>query len=263
MLLTIDIGNTHITLGAFKGDDIQFVSRLATDRARTQDQYAIELNDIFLLYNISPKNFQGAAISSVVPELSAEIINAVTMLIRKKPLLLTPGIKTGVNILTDNPAQVGGDLIAGTVAANNLYPLPCIVADLGTATKVSAIDENGSFLGCAIAPGVAISVEALSSRTSQLPRFSFETPPRSIGKNTIESMQSGIVFGTAAMIDGICDRFEQEFGKKFKTIVATGGLSKDITKNCRHKIIYNGELLLYGLKVIYEMNLKKTKQSDN
>jgi type III pantothenate kinase len=256
MLLTIDVGNTNITLGAYLDDELQFVSRLATDRERTRDQYAIELHNLFELHKINTEAFEGAVISSVMPELNSEISRAVSLIINKKPLMLAPGIKTGVNILTDNPAQVGADLIAGAVGAVNLYPLPCIIADLGTATKVSIIDENGSFLGCTIAPGVAISLEALSSRTSQLPRISFDSPSHSIGKNTIESMQAGVVFGTAAMIDGICDKMEQELGRKVKTFIATGGLSKDIVKNCRHEMIYNRELLLYGLKIIYKKNLK-------
>jgi type III pantothenate kinase len=257
MLLTIDVGNTNITLGAYLDDELQFVSLLATDRARTRDQYAIELYDIFRLHKINPNAFEGAVISSVVPELSAEISRAVAFIINKNPLMLAPGVKTGLNIMTDNPAQVGADLIAGAVGAMNLYPLPCIVVDLGTATKVSIIDENGSFLGCTIAPGVAVSLEALSSRTSQLPRISYDSPTHSIGKNTVESMQAGVVFGTAAMIDGICDKIEQELGQKVKTFVATGGLSKDIVRNCRHEMIYNGELLLYGLKIIYYRNIKK------
>lgn len=200
--------------------------------------------------------FTGAIISSVVPELTAEIISAVEKITSIKAMLLGPGLKTGMNILTDNPAQVGADLIAGAVAAASHYRLPCLVVDLGTATKISVIDENGSFCGCTISAGVAISLDALKNSTSQLPNISLSPPPRVIGKNTIDSMQSGTVFGTAAMIDGLCEKIENELGEKSRTIVATGGLGRDITNSCKHSIIYNGELVLEGLRLIYSKNTK-------
>lgn len=254
MLLAIDMGNTNITIGAFSGDTKIFVSRLATDRARTGDQYAVELLNIFKLYGITPADFSGAIISSVVPELTGAIAEAAEKTAGFKPMLLGPGLKTGINILTDNPAQVGADLVAGAVAANALYKLPCLVVDLGTATKISVIDENGAFCGCTISSGVAISLEALAQRTSQLPNISLTAPGTVIGKNTVDSMQAGTVFGAAAMIDGLCDRIEQELGVTSGTIVATGGLASEIVKACRHDVLYNGELILEGLKIIYLKN---------
>lgn len=256
MLLAIDMGNTNITIGAFSGDTKIFVSRLATDRARTGDQYAVELLNIFKLYGITPADFSGAIISSVVPELTGAIAEAAEKTAGFKPMLLGPGLKTGINILTDNPAQVGADLVAGAVAANALYKLPCLVVDLGTATKISVIDENGAFCGCTISSGVAISLEALAQRTSQLPNISLTAPNAVIGKNTVDSMQAGTVFGAAAMIDGLCDRIEQELGVTAGTIVATGGLAREIVKTCRHDVIYNGELILEGLIIIYNKNIK-------
>jgi len=256
MLLTIDIGNTNITFGAYSTDDLLFVSRLATDRARTTDQYAVELLSILNLYKLSSNQFSGAIVSSVVPELTAEIVNAVEKTTSLKPMLLVPGLKTGINILTDNPAQVGADLIAGAVAAVSQYTLPCLVVDLGTATKISVIDENGSFCGCTITAGVNISLDALAQRTSQLPNISLTAPSHVIGKNTIESMQSGTVFGAAAMIDGLCEKIEEELGLEIKSFVATGGLSRDIVKSCKKPIIYNGQLILEGLKIIYNKNNK-------
>ncbi len=256
MLLTIDLGNTNITMGAYEGDRILFVSRLATDKAKTKDQYAVELNSIFGLYGLPPNGFRGAIIGSVVPELTMEMCEAVETVTGKKPVLLGPGTKTGLNILTDNPAHVGADLVAGAVAAAAKYPLPCLVVDLGTATKISVVDKSGSFTGCTISAGVAISLDALARRASQLPNISLTAPPRVIGKNTVDSMQSGTVYGTAAMIDGLCARIEDELGMKAGTVVATGGLSRDIVKNCRREILFNAELVLEGLKIIYEKNSK-------
>ncbi len=256
MLLAIDIGNTNITLGVYNKDELVFVTHIATDRCRTPDQYAVEFKQIFALYDMPQNSFEGAAISSVVPELSATMSKAVEKITGHKPMILGPGIKTGMNILIDNPAQLGADLLAGGVGAAALYPLPCLVIDLGTASKVSVIDKNGSFCGCTISPGIGISLDALSSRTSQLPNISLKTPARAIGKNTVDSMQSGTVFGYAAMIDGLCEKLEEELGDTVKTTVATGGLARDLVKSCKRDIVYNGELVLYGLKVLFEKNRK-------
>ncbi|MGN0545182.1 MAG: type III pantothenate kinase [Acutalibacteraceae bacterium] len=256
MLLTIDIGNTNLSIGAFDGDELKFVSRLATDRSRTDDQYAIELQNIFVLYGYSFEAFDGCAISSVVPELTGTLESAAVRITGKAPLILGPGVKTGINILADDPSQAGADLVAASVAAANLYELPCFVIDLGTATKINVIDESGSFCGCAIAPGVGISLEALSTRTSQLPAISLSTPKKAIGTNSIDCMQSGVVFGTAAMLDGLCDRMEKELGRKVKSFVATGGLSREIIKSCNHDIIHDAELVLKGLRIIYGKNRK-------
>lgn len=253
MLLTIDIGNTNISIGAFKNDELIFVSRLATDRSRTQDQYAIELKSILNLYSIKSIEFSACAISSVVPELTKVITAAAKKIIAVEPIVVRSNIKTGITILADDPAQAGADLIVAAVAAANLYPQPCFIIDLGTATKIIVVD-NDSFCGCCIAPGVGISLEALSSRTSLLPSISLKAPKKSIGTNTVDCMQSGVVFGTAAMLDGLCYRMEKELGKQVKSFVATGGLSKEIVKSCEHNIIHDSELLLKGLKIIYEKN---------
>lgn len=256
MLLTIDIGNTNITMGVYNDDELVFVSRLATDRSRTPDQYAVEFKQIFALYDTPQTSFHGAAISSVVPELSSTVSCAVEKITGCKPMILGPGIKTGMNILIDNPAQLGADLLAGCVGAAALYPLPCLVVDLGTASKISVIDKNGAFCGCTITPGIGISLDALSARTSQLPSISLKTPAKAIGKNTVDSMQSGTVFGYASMIDGLCEKLEEELGEKVMSTVATGGLAKDLIKSCKRDITYNGELIHYGLKVLYEKNRK-------
>lgn len=257
MFLAIDIGNTNITLGTYDGDELIFVSRISTDRSKTPDEYAIEFKQLFSLYGTPLSAFDSAAISSVVPELSPAVSAAVQLVTGCTPMMLGPGIKTGMNILIDNPAQLGADLLAGAVGAAALYPLPCLVIDLGTASKISVIDKNGSFCGCAIAPGIGISLDALSAKTSQLPNISLKTPARAIGKNSVDSMQSGTVFGFAGMIDGLCEKLEAELGDTVMTTVATGGLAKDLVKSCRRDIVYNGELILYGLKVLYEKNNKK------
>lgn len=256
MFLAIDIGNTNITMGAYDGDKLVFVSRLATDRLKTPDQYAIEFKQIFALHNAPSQGFSGAALSSVVPELSSTMCEAIEKITGHRPMVLGPGIKTGMNILIDNPAQLGADLLAGCIGAANLYPLPCLVIDLGTASKISVIDKNGAFRGCTIAPGIGISLDALSQRTSQLPSISLKTPDHAIGTNTLDSMQSGTVFGFAAMIDGLCEKLETELNQGKMSSVATGGLAKDLIKSCKRKIAFNGELVLYGLKVLYDKNKK-------
>ncbi|MCL2106811.1 MAG: type III pantothenate kinase [Oscillospiraceae bacterium] len=260
MLLTIDAGNTNITLGAYtlgetaREDALRFQSRLATNRSLTRDQLAVELMQAFRLHGQDPAACENAVISCVVSEMTGALADAAGMITGRAPLVLAPGVKTGLNICIDNPAQLGADLIAGAVAAKALYPLPCLVVDLGTATKLSAVNERGDFLGVAISAGVAISLEALAAHTSALPRIGLRAPERTIGTNTLDSMQSGMVFGTACMIDGMAGRMAQELDAEYVTIVATGGLSKDIVCHCAHEVIYNGELVLYGLKEIYRKN---------
>jgi len=256
MLLAIDIGNSNLSVGAFADGALVFVSRLATDRHRTGDQYALELKSICEMHRTPPAGFDGVIIGSVVPELTPALIAAAKVLTGCRPMVLGPGLKTGLNILTDNPAQVGADFIAAAVACAAIYPLPCLAADLGTATKISMIDSKGTFCGCAIAPGVAISLEALASRTSQLPNISLQAPAKAAGKNTVDAMRSGIVFGTAAMIDGLCERMEAELGEGTCFTVATGGLAADIVPNCKREILVNSELVLEGLRLIYEKNKK-------
>lgn len=252
MVLTIDIGNTNINLGLFQGDMLQMGVRLATERQKTEDQFAASFFQLFQMHNVEPKEIAGTIISSVVPEITSSVKHAIERLTAKKVLVLSPGVKTGLNILIDNPAQLGADLAAGAVGASAYYTLPAFVVDLGTATKIYAIDEKG-FRGCMIAPGVAISLKALTDTSSLLPTISLEPPKKACGTNSIESMQSGVILGTAAMIDGLLDRFAAELGAP-KTILSTGGLSAFITPVCRHEITYDSDLVLKGLKKIYDKN---------
>ncbi len=253
MILTADIGNTNITLGIYDNDTPVCISRLATQRHRTADQYAIELDAIFKLECLD-KKISGAIISSVVPELTRIFKNAIEKVTNCNALVVAAGIKNGLKIVTDNPKELGADLVAGAVGAISQYELPCLVMDLGTATKISVIDEGGIFAGCTIAPGIGISLDALSSRTSQLPAIELSAPDHAIGTNTIECIRSGTVLGNAAMLDGMADRLEKELGKPIKTLVATGGLAKEIVACCEKNIIFNKNLVLEGLLSIYKKN---------
>ena len=253
MILTADIGNTNITLGVFQGDSLVFISRLATQRHRTAEQYAIELDAIFRLEGFS-SDFDGAIISSVVPELTSTFKYAIKKVTGCDSLIVAAGIKNGLKIATDNPKELGADLVAGAVGAISQYQLPCLVMDLGTATKISVIDEGGVFVGCTIAPGIGISLDALSLRTSQLPAIELSAPDHAIGTNTIECIRSGTVLGNAAMLDGMANRLEKALGKEIKTLVATGGLAKEIVACCEKDIIFNKDLVLQGLLAIYRKN---------
>lgn len=253
MILTADIGNTNITLGVFQGDSLVFISRLATQRHRTAEQYAIELDAIFRLEGFS-SDFDGAIISSVVPELTSTFKYAIKKVTGCDSLIVAAGIKNGLKISTDNPKELGADLVAGAVGAISQYELPCLVMDLGTATKISVIDEGGVFVGCTIAPGIGISLDALSLRTSQLPAIELSAPDHAIGTNTIECIRSGTVLGNAAMLDGMANRLEKALGKEIKTLVATGGLAKEIVACCEKDIIFNKDLVLQGLLAIYRKN---------
>lgn len=259
MLLTVDISNSYITLGGYrkKGGQLEnalcFMARLVTDSRRTGDQYAVELRQILQLYEISPREIEDVIIASVVPDLNTTFGEAVKKNTGKMPLFVGPGVKTGLNIRIDNPAQLGADLVAGAVATLAKYPLPCIVFDLGTATTVSVLDRQGNFIGGMICPGVSLTLHSLASNTALLPHVGVEKPGKVIGTNTIHSMQSGAVYGTAAMIDGIVQRIEQEL-QSHATLVATGSLAEIVVPACLREIQICGPLLLEGLKLIYLKN---------
>lgn len=255
MILTIDAGNTNITLGLYEGDDLIFVSRLATEPSRTADQYAIDLSDILALYRCNAIHIDGAVISSVVPPLNDSLRRAVVKVCSCKVLVVSPGIKTGLNIKIDDPSTLGSDLACCAVAAKNLYPTPCIVIDLGTATKLFAIDENGALIGGVIYPGIKISLEALAKNTAALPLVSAEPVSSVLGTNTIDSMRGGIMFGTAAMIDGLIEQFENELKSQQITHVVTGGFCEVIAPYCKKELIINQNLILEGLKIIYNKNV--------
>ena len=257
MILVLDIGNTNIVVGCLDEKRTYFVSRLATDRNKTEDEYAIHLKNILELYNISPTDLEGSILSSVVPPITYAIKSATQKLIKKTPLIVGPGIKTGLNITIDNPAQLGSDLVVDAVAALAQYQPPLIIIDMGTATTISVINKNGHYTGGMIIPGVKVSQEALTSRTSQLPSISLEAPAKVVGKNTIDCMKSGLVYGNAAMLDGLIERIQHEIGTN-ATVLATGGLSKSIVTHCKQDIIYDDDLLLKGLRHLYYKNTKSS-----
>lgn len=256
MILTVDIGNTNIKVGAWDKDKLVFVSRLQTNPLRTGDEYAIALLDIFRLYEYNSSQFDGAILSSVVPQLSLPLKNAVRSVIQsRRVFLVSPGLKTGLNIKIDDPATLGADVVCAGVAALSKYPLPCIVVSLGTATAIFALDGDGAYLGGAISPGVQISLDALAERAAQLPRISLEEPANVIGANTVESIQSGVVYGTAAMLDGLLERMAVELGGE-PAVVACGGIAPYIVRHCKTPIVVDDNMVLEGLKILYHKNAK-------
>lgn len=253
MLLALDIGNTNIVAGCIDGDEILFVERIKTDTSKTALEYVVLFQALMNLHDIKKEDIDGAAISSVVPPLNSIIIDAVQKLYGIEPLVVGPGVKTGINIMVDNPAQLGADLIVDAVAGLKDYGAPLIMIDMGTATTVSILDDKKNYIGGMILPGVRVSLDSLVNRTSQLPRIALEAPKKAVGRNTIDCMKSGVILGQAASMDGLIDRVWEELGYKTK-IVATGGLVPCIIPNCKHDIIIDNELILKGLKYIYDKN---------
>ena len=253
MILAIDMGNTNIVIGGIDSTKTYFVERITTNYVKTGLEYAINIKNILEIHNVDKSQVEGAIMSSVVPPLTAALSSAVKKIFGFHPKLVGSGMKTGLNILMDNPKTVGSDMIVDAVAAIREHPCPIIIIDMGTATTLSVVDKNGCYIGGVILPGLRLSLDTLSSKTAQLPSISLDIPSKVIGKNTIDCMRSGIMYGNASMIDGIIDRMEEELGQP-ATLVATGGLSRFVTPLCRHSIIYDEALLLKGLLILYEKN---------
>ncbi len=253
MVLCIDVGNTNIVFAGYEDTELKFLSRVKTDTTWTSDQYAATLRDILDLYGFSSSDIEGSIIGSVVPVLTTLLRSACKIVLGSDPLILGAGLKTGLNIRLDNPAECGADLVASAVAAKNHYPLPLLVVDLGTASKVTAVDRNGDFLGGAILPGLMTSMNALVSNASLLTDFELSAPARAIGRNTPECLRSGYVLGFASMIDGMCKRFMDELGES-ATVVATGGLIDLILPSCSTPMQKRDDLVTEGLRLIYAKN---------
>ena len=253
MILAVDIGNSNIVLGCFEGEEILFIERLSTNLQATTLEYTIMIKNILELNGFNDFSFQGGIISSVVPSVTLAIKAAMERLTDHRVMVVGPGIKTGLKILLDNPAQLGSDRVADAVAAINNYQPPIIIVDMGTATTISVIDHDKNFLGGMILPGLRASLDSLTNRTSQLPNISLVPPKKIIGSNTIDCMKSGIINGTASSIDGIIDRIEDELGEKC-TVISTGGVSQTIIPFCKKEIILDDQLLLKGLMIIYNKN---------
>lgn len=257
MILAVDIGNTNIVIGCIEQEKIYFVERVSTNISKTELEYVVEFKTLLDLYRIRIEEITGCIIASVVPPLTNIVKNAMEKLLRISPLIVGPGVKTGLNILMDNPGQVGADLIVNAVAGLKYYGAPLLIIDMGTATTISVVDNRKNYVGGMILPGVKVSLESLVNRTSQLPRISLEAPKKIIGKNTIDCMKSGIIMGQAACMDGMIERIWDELGYQ-APVVATGGLAGCIVPYCKKEIIYDNELTLKGLDVIYRKNTEHT-----
>lgn len=256
MLLAIDIGNTNIVLGGIDGDNILFDARIATDHSKTSDQYGVEIGNILTLNDCKKEEITDCIISSVVPPVFNSVLYGIKKLTKTEPMVVGPGIKTGMNILMDDPAAVGSDLIVAAVAASHSYPLPLILVDMGTATTITVVGEGNTFLGGCIIPGVRVAADALSSRAAQLPGIQLATPTKLIGKNTVECMRSGIMYSAAAGMEGIVHRMEEELGQP-ATVVITGGIAQFVLPLCKREMILERDLLLKGLKILYLKNQKQ------
>ena len=253
LILVIDVGNTNIVFGVYKGEKLLHSFRISTRKKNTSSEYLVMVHQLFSLFNIPERQISGTVISSVVPPLTEVLRETLRELTDTEPLVVGPGIKTGVPIVVDNPREVGTDRIVNTVAAYTKYGGPAIVVDLGTATTFDVISGKGEYLGGAISPGIGISMNALFNETAQLPRVEIKEPLRVIGKNTVESMQSGIFYGYVSLIDGMIERIKREL-KEDAVTVATGGLAHLMATASQYIDKVDPDLTLEGLRILYAKN---------
>ncbi|MDE6832730.1 MAG: type III pantothenate kinase [Ruminococcus sp.] len=254
MLLAVDIGNTNIVLGCMDdNNNVVLFERISTNHQATAVEYASLIKNILEMNNFKIKDVSDAIMSSVVPSVTGNVTEAVKKLFGIDVMIISPGVKTGLNILIDNPAQLGSDQVVDAVAGINQYSVPQIIIDMGTATTVSVIDKNRNYIGGLIIAGMGTATNALIFNTAQLPRINFEKPEKVIGTNTIDCMKSGVLYSNACALDGITERIEQELGEKC-TVIATGGLAELVIPLCRRDIILDKSLLIKGLTIIYRKN---------
>jgi len=253
MLLTIDIGNTNITLGLYEGETLSGHWRMATNHESMPDEYGIMMSNLLEHRGVNSKDLEGICMASVVPPLTSRVIQACNNYLDSEPLNVDYMTKTGVKIMIDQPQTVGADRIVDVVATKRLYGGPACVVDFGTATTFDAMDAAGNYLGGAIAPGIGISADALVKYTSQLPRVDLQAPPSVSGKNTIHAMQSGLLFGYTAMVEGMVEKFRKQLGPEMK-VIATGGLAELVSKQTHVLQVIAPWLTLVGLRMIWEMN---------
>ncbi|MFQ5987492.1 MAG: type III pantothenate kinase [Dehalococcoidia bacterium] len=253
MLLAIDIGNTSIGFGVFDGERMCATWNVATDINKTADEYAVLLLNLLPREGLSLSDIDHAIIASVVPPLEPVFEELSERYLGVSPLIVGPGVKTGVRICTDNPREVGADRVVNAAAAHRLYGGPLIVIDFGTATTVDAVSKEGDYLGGAIAPGIGIAAEALFERASKLPRIELIAPEHAIGKNTVASMQSGVIFGYVGLIESLVHRIRRELGGKAR-VIATGGLADVIAKETKVVDVVSPHLTMVGLRLIHELN---------
>lgn len=255
MLLTADVGNTNIKLGIFDGNVLVHKLRIATNTNNTSDEFAVELFTFFQIYSIDINSVSAAIISSVVPAVTQNLREAIRIVTGAKSLVIGPGLKTGMALKIDHPETLGGDIVCGCVGAYEKYGGPLIMIFMGTATVIAYVDEHFAYHGGIIAPGVGISLDALTSRGALLPSVDLRAPKRVINTNTIDCIRSGIMHGSACMLDGMIDKFSAECGKNCQ-IIATGGLAPQMIKNCAHEIVFDENIILHGLHNIYQRNKK-------
>ncbi len=257
MILAIDCGNTHTTVGCVDSDcNVHSVFRIPTDRNETDFGYAAKFKQILDLQGVAIDAIEGVAISCVVPPINDVLVRTAKLLTGYTALVVGAGVKTGLSLSVNDPGTVAADLVVAAVAAKAEYPLPCLVVDLGTATTVTALDQSGKFIGCAILPGAELSLRALAEKTALLPHIEIRAPRSPIGTCTADCMRSGIVFGAAGAVDGLLDRFEEAMGMPPASIVATGGLASSIAPYCKHTLKTDDTLLLRGLRRIWDKNRK-------
>jgi len=253
MLLTIDIGNTNLTLGLYNCEKLDIHWRLATDHERMPDEYGMQILGMLEHSGCPSSQLSGIILASVVPPLTTRISQACKSYLNLAPMVVDHNTKTGIEILYDDPAAVGADRIVDAVAVKELYGGPACIVDFGTATTFDAVSKEGKYLGGAIAPGIGISADALFSRTAKLPRVDFQTPPSAIGRNTVHAIQSGLMFGYTSLVEGMVNRFRMELGEEMK-VIATGGLAEIVAKETDSIQIIAPWLTLDGLRMIWEMN---------
>ena len=253
VLLAIDVGNTNTVLGVFEGAALRQHWRVETSHVRTSDEWGILTRQLFAAVNLDPARVDAVAVSSVVPPLAQALEQMAQRYFGRKPLFVGPGVKTGMPILYDNPREVGADRVVNAVAAWQRWKCGLVVVDFGTATTFDAISPKGEYLGGAICPGIAISMEALFRHAARLPRVEFARPPQVVGRNTVHSMQSGLVYGYVGLVDGLCDRMREELGFPTK-VVATGGLAPLLAGVSRTISEVDEHLTLEGLRLVHELN---------
>lgn len=259
MILALDIGNSSIIAGGFQKEQLLFTARLRMDATKTSDEYCIDLISVLEVYGHGREEVEGGIIASCVPQVTNACRTALRKLSGKEPLVVGPGLKSGLDLKIENPALVGADLVVGCVAALRQYQPPMIVVDMGTATSMTVLDETGAMVGGCICPGVQVSLDAMTSKTALLPGLQLDKPRRAIGKNTIECMRSGVMLGAASMLDGMVQRMEQELGSKVQVII-TGRLAKFIAPLCKTPMEYDSDLTLKGLAALYQQNTEENSR---
>ena len=259
MILCVDVGNTHVTLGLFKGEALHLSWRVATAPERTSDEYGLLLLGLLGQSGVVPAEIKGVALASVVPPLTVHWVDASVRFLKRTPLVVDAGVKTGVKIRYDDPRQVGADRVVDAAAVQRLYGGPACIVDFGTATTFDAISADGEYLGGAIAPGLGVALDALCARTAKLPKVEIVRPPAVIGKNTVQSMQSGILFGYVGLVEGMVTRFREELGPDMK-VIGTGGWVELIAKETKVFTALAPSLTLEGLRIVWDLNHEAPKR---